>query len=44
MSNQAFRPYVDAVIKISPRKLPEHLLADPVVTADGRRIGKPAGW
>jgi hypothetical protein len=43
-ANQAFRPHVDAVIKISPKKLSEHLLADPVVTAAGRRIGKPTGW
>jgi uncharacterized LabA/DUF88 family protein len=43
-ANQAFRRYVEADFKISPRKLPEHLLPDPVVTADGRMIAKPEGW
>jgi hypothetical protein len=31
-------------LRISPKKLPEHVLANPVVTPDGRRIAKPAGW
>ena len=43
-SNQAFRRHVNADFKISPKKLPEHVLANPVVTPDGRRIAKPAGW
>jgi len=43
-STQAFRRHVNADFKISPKKLPEHLLADPIVTIDGRRIAKPAGW
>lgn len=43
-SNQAFRRYVDGDFKISPKKLPEHVLTDPVVTPSGRRIAKPEGW
>lgn len=43
-ANRAFRAHVDADFKISPRKLPEHLLKNPVVAADGRAIAKPAGW
>ena len=43
-ANQAFRRFIDADFKISPRKLPGHLLADPVVTPDGRHIAKPASW
>jgi hypothetical protein len=35
---------VDADFKMSPGKLPEHLLKNPVVAADGRAIAKPAGW
>ena len=44
IANQALRRHVDAYFKISPKKLPEHVLANPVVTPDGRRIAKPAGW
>lgn len=43
-SNEAFRHQADAVLKISPRKLPGHLLPDPVHTADGRSLSKPATW
>ncbi len=43
-ANRAFRAHVDADFKMSPGKLPEHLLKNPVVAADGRAIAKPAGW
>ena len=43
-SNQAFRRHVDADFKISPKKLPEHLLPNPVVTARRSTIAKPEGW
>jgi len=43
-ANRAFRAHVDADFKISPKRLPEHLLRNPVVAADGRAIAKPAGW
>lgn len=43
-SNEAFRRHADAVFKISPKKLPGHLLPDPVQAADGRRLTKPATW
>ena len=43
-SNQAFRRHDNADFKISPKKLPEHVLANPVVTPGNRRIAKPAGW
>jgi uncharacterized LabA/DUF88 family protein len=43
-ANQAFRRHVDADFKISPGKLPAHLLPNPVLTADGRTITKPEGW
>jgi uncharacterized LabA/DUF88 family protein len=43
-SNQAFRSHADALFKISPRNLPGHLLPDPVLAADGRRLAKPATW
>ena len=43
-ANRAFRSHVDADFKISPKTLPEHLLTNPVVAADGRAIVKPAGW
>ena len=43
-ANQAFRRHVDGDFKISPGKLPEHLLPDPVLDARGRKIAKPAGW
>ena len=43
-SNQAFRSHADALFKISPRQLPGHLLPDPVLAADGRRLAKPTTW
>jgi hypothetical protein len=43
-ANRAFRSHVDADFKISPKQLPEHLLPNPVLAADGRAIAKPAGW
>ena len=44
IANQALRRHVDAYFKISPKKLPGHVLADPVVAPGGRRIAKPEGW
>lgn len=43
-SNRAFRAHVDGDFKISPAQLPRHRLPDPIVSADGRTIAKPAGW
>ncbi|MCU0294385.1 MAG: NYN domain-containing protein [Thermoanaerobaculaceae bacterium] len=43
-ANHAFRRHVDADFKISPGKLPEHLLPNPIMTTDGRAITKPEGW
>lgn len=43
-ANQAFRRHVDGDFKISPGKLPEHLLPNPVLNADGRAIARPEGW
>lgn len=43
-ANRAFRSHVDADFKISPGKLPEHLLPNRVIAADGRMIAKPTSW
>jgi len=43
-ANRAFRTVVDADFKISPRKLAEHLLPDPVIGAHGLTLARPAEW